>query len=131
MEHEHKIVLKKKTEEASQRKLETMFKKTTSTGSGSRPKKNDKKFELIRQLSLLCARSLISFNFVSKQPFEDFCKFYNVIDTMDKMPMSSSISNAGLDDIYTLMKTNLLNIISELPKGIAMTLDCWTDNYKR
>lgn len=48
--------MKKKTEQARQRKLEIMFKKTTSTtGSGSRPKKSDKKFDLKTVKSILCA----------------------------------------------------------------------------
>lgn len=90
----------------------------------------DRNYLLSRRLAILCARTLISFNAVSSNSigFTDFLKSYNIV--VKQGPDRKTITRSALNDVYFEMVPVIKDIVKDL-KYCAITLDLWTDNFKK
>lgn len=90
----------------------------------------DPDYLLSRRLAILCARSLISYNAVSSNSvaFTDFLKSYNIV--LNHGPNRTTLTRSALNDVYFEMVPVIKDIVKDL-KYCAITLDLWTDGYKR
>lgn len=90
----------------------------------------DRNYLLSRRLAILCARSLISYNAVSSNSiaFTDFLKSYNIV--LNQGPSRTTLTRSALTDVYFEMVPVIKEIVKDI-KYCSITLDLWTDSYKR
>ena len=102
-------------------------KKTCSATSS----KDNKKYLLGRQLTLMCCRDLCPFNIVERSGFKHFLLLRGVIKNEDQLPCRQTLSRGALNYVYDSLLQNVNNLIQKSSKTIGMTMDMWTDNYRR
>lgn len=99
----HKVNVKTHREEVKQRKLTDIFlvKEKSSKLTGA----VDEKFILSRRLIVWFCRDLLPFTTVENEGFKDF---WNCLNFNSKLPTRSNVSNNALDDMYKVLKENLI-----------------------
>lgn len=113
------------------RKLTEYFVCDSKVNSKSTNKnETDKNHLLSRRLAILCARSLVSYNSVSSDSvaFTDFLKSYDIV--LDHGPNRRTLTRSALNEVYFEMVPVIKEIVKDL-KYCGITLDLWTDAYKR
>lgn len=98
----HKFDIKTHREENKQKKLTEIFLEQKKPSS-STPK--DEKFILARQLVIWFCRDLLPFCTVENHGFSNFWKSLN---NSTKLPTRANVSVNALDDVYNMLKQNLL-----------------------
>lgn len=123
----HKINEAEVTSKEAINKLTDYF-GVNARNKSTTPSSADLDYLLSRRLVLLCARSLISYHVVSSDSvgFTDFLKAYG----SNKGPHRTTLTRSALSDVYFEM-IPLIKDIVQIMKYCAITLDLWTDNYKR
>lgn len=100
----HKINVKTHREEVKQKKLTDIFlvkEKSSKSAAGA----VDEKFILSRRLIVWFCRDLLPFTTVENEGFKDF---WNCLNFKSKLPTRSNVSNNALDDMYKVLKENLI-----------------------
>lgn len=99
----HKINVKTDHEEQKQKKLSEIF---IQQKKPSNPMTNkDEKFILSRRLVIWFCRDLLPFSTVENDGFSHFWKSLN---QSTKLPTRTNVSINALDDMYNVLKENLL-----------------------
>lgn len=119
---------KEKTVKTNRTLTEMFFTRQTSSNA---PKSNQKtkKIALSRQIALMCALDFEAFNITNRAGFRQFCEFQK--NSVSDLPSDRNIAENGLDDVYKMILSKIKIILQNAPNQIAMTLDCWTDNYRK
>lgn len=105
MSHTHRINIATDREELKQRKLTDVF---ISKSPAAVPVSKDERFILARRLSLWFARDLLPFSTVE---YKGFIDFWNSLHVGIPLPSRHTISISALDDMFTCMKKELINVI--------------------
>lgn len=126
----HKVTEKDKVTFADASKKLTEYFGSDANGSSRSATEADQNYLLSRRLAILCARSLISYSSVSTDSvaFTDFLKAYKII--LHHGPDRTTLTRSALSDVYFEMVPVIKEIVKDL-KYCAITLDLWTDSYKR
>lgn len=98
----------------------------------SRPTQpSDEKWKLGREICLWFCRDLLPFHTVAKNGFQNFCCQYGITNSSRSLPDEQTIGSAALNDVYNLTLGKVKAALSSAGDGVSITLDCWTDNYRR
>lgn len=124
---EHKIVIKKAMVDHNQRKIDNMLSPETDTEIV--PSKKDGQYLLNRHICLWLCRDLQPFHTVEKAGFSTLFAFLFKWLPF-KVPSRATVSLTALNDIYSNLKTKLIDLLQQAPKHGAITFDGWTDKYK-
>ena len=79
----------------------------------------------------MCCRDLCPFNIVERSGFKQFLLQRGVIKNEDQLPCRQTLSRGALYDVYDSLLQNINKLIQKSLKTIGMTMDTWTDNYRR
>lgn len=131
MEQVHGEKFQKAKEAATNQKITEFLTKPAGSVDHQMKSKADKKFGLIRQLTLLCCRDNLPFSIVDGKGFRQFCVNRKIIETLEDMPHRTSLTNAGLDDIYSFVKSQEQKKLSNTPKVLPLIFDMWTDSHQQ
>lgn len=107
MAHAHRINITSDHEDLKQQKLTDVFLSKSKSSMPANSK--DERFMLARRLSLWYSRDLLPFSMVEYKGFNDF---WNALNVGIPLPSRHTLSIGALDDMYTCMKKELINIIS-------------------
>lgn len=75
----------------------------------------------------MCALDFEPFLLTEKKGFNIFCENHQI----GPLPSAKNVSDTALTDLYVFFKKKTVDLIEKAPKHISITLDCWTDSYKR
>lgn len=92
-------------------------------------KKEDKTNLIInRKACIWLCRDLLPFSLMENVGFRDFWFNFN-IDT--KPPSRSTVSREALDDVYTCLKSKLIEDLDKTSKHGSIAFDAWTDRFRK
>lgn len=128
IEHDHKVKVKKTTEDATQQKVDQCFQPSTSAAEDS---KRGKDFMVSRRMVLWLCRSLLPFSMPEQEGFVDFWKSMKFKEPIPKLPSRATVSGIGLDDVYMSLQDKLNHFLQSTPQHGVIGFDGWTDNYRR
>lgn len=120
--------MKTASSDSNQRKLTDVF----FNVSAKKPRQENKTFAqhtLNRRIALWVCCDLLPFVIVEKRGFSDFWK--ETKGDVGNLPSRKTIAGGALDETYICFKNRLIELLSHAPKFATMTLDFWTDKYKR
>ena len=118
---------------ASKRQLLMTSVFSANPGTTRMQNEKDAKALLVRRLSLMCCRDLISFGAVEKAGFRTFLLQTGLVGNVDDIPKADALSRGGLDSVYDTTLAAVKKLINDTANSavVAMTTDMWTDNYRR
>lgn len=120
------FLAEEKTPAMTSKNLTTFFNVSRPGKSISDQSTKTNKWILARDLALWFCRSLMPFNSVCDEGFEDFLKKYNVIYKKEDLPARTTVSREGLNDIYECMLAHIKNnILENVGSHAALTTDLW------
>lgn len=138
---EHNIMPANKAFMSNQRILTDMFSTSTDTEIGciaTKKKKVDprerEQFCLNRQFVLWICKALLPFDTIENIGFVNlwgWLRQSSVVPDAFELPSRTTMSVGALNDVYLCYKAKLIDILKNSCEHGTMTLDAWTDKYKR
>ncbi|OXA42416.1 Zinc finger BED domain-containing protein 1 [Folsomia candida] len=126
LQQNHQIDTKTKSHAKQMQKLTAYFEGTSRPTQAS-----DEKWKLGREICLWFCRDLPPFHTVAKNGFQNFCCEYGITNSSRSLPDEQTIGSAALNDVYNLTLGKVKAALSSAGDSVSITLDCWTDNYRR
>lgn len=132
----HDLIPNSKTFTKNQRKLTDMF-----ANNAVNPTKKNKidehqqlQFLLNRQFVLWICKALLPFETVENVGFDNLWAWlqqYSKLPTGLQLPSRGTMAVGALNDVYLCYKTKLIEVLKDSGEHATVTLDAWTDKYKR